>query len=503
MKVAGKDKKIWKNYVNDQVANPLKYFKPTNLSELLEIIKDAGTNNYKVKAIGSGHSSSDIALTRDYMVDTHGLNRVLDRNQLDLNENGKALGDDLLFIECGIVLHDLIKELEKKGKGLCNMGGYDGQTIAGVVSTSTHGSGITLETVSAYVEAIILIAEDGKIWQIERTKGISSSPANLGNFKVDYFRQCDDIFNAAIVSMGCMGVIYAFAYKVRDMYNLQECRSFENWGKVKLDLQSGILQKYRHYEVLVNPYVQKKGKFKGDYNCLVTKREATTKKPYFLWRRHRQLFPELMLTIIPDFITDAVMRFLLNTFPRITPSFLKTETSTLSDSDYVDKYYKVLDIGKANNLSAFAMELSFPGDRYIDAVDKIIDIVNKSASAGEQFLMSAFSLRFVKTNDIFLSMQTKHRYAPINPGEYVCMIEFPTLSGIIGGVELLDRIEFAMYQSDTGAIPHWGQVNHLGGTGLSSIGKLYPKFTDWLKVYQMLSPNGMFENDFTKRCGIS
>ncbi|HXB29269.1 MAG TPA: D-arabinono-1,4-lactone oxidase, partial [Puia sp.] len=54
-----------------------------------------------------------------------------------------------------------------------------------------------------------------------------------------------------------------------------------------------------------------------------------------------------------------------------------------------------------------------------------------------------------------------------------------------------------------GGIPHWGQINHVGGQGQSSVEKLYPRFNDWMRIYKKLAPEGRFENDFTHRCGIS
>ena len=110
--------------------------------------------------------------------------------------------------------------------------------------------------------------------------------------------------------------------------------------------------------------------------------------------------------------------------------------NSLTDRDYIDKSYKVLNLGKYNNLAAFATEISLPATRYIAAVKEIIGIVDRSRGEGKQYLTAPFSLRFVKTNDFYLSMQYGH------PGEaFVCMIEFPTISGYIGGVELLDRLE--------------------------------------------------------------
>ena len=50
-----------------------------------------------------------------------------------------------------------------RGLALINMGSYDGQTLAGVISTSTHGSGITLGSFPSAVEALIIVKADGQL----------------------------------------------------------------------------------------------------------------------------------------------------------------------------------------------------------------------------------------------------------------------------------------------------------------------------------------------------
>jgi hypothetical protein len=178
------------------------------------------------------------------------------------------------------------------------------------------------------------------------------------------------------------------------------------------------------------------------------------------------------------------------------PAFVQSELSTLSDRDYIDKSYKVLNLGADNNLAAYASEIALPGSTYLEAVEEIIQVVGHSVREGQQYLNAPFSLRFVKSNAFFLSMQ----YSP-EPEDFFCMIEFPTVSGTIGGVELLARIESALYRF--GGIPHWGQINHIGGTGRSSVGRLYPRFADWMRVYHRLCPDNRFANDFSNICGIS
>jgi hypothetical protein len=295
--------------------------------------------------------------------------------------------------------------------------------------------------------------------------------------------------------MGCLGIIYAVVIEVRDQYMLEENRYFSTWGEVKKDLARGnILRDNRHLEVLVSPY-----RYKGrDHKCLVTRRNIALKeyRSPLIPRGHRKILPELFVRLVPDILLDAGIRFLVNYFPGITPWFVQTSLNTLTDKDYIDKSYKVLNLGADNNLAAYSSEIALPPGSYLEAVEEIIRVVDQSVREGKQYLTAPFSLRFVETNDFFLSMQYAH------PGStFVCMIEFPTVSGVIGGTQLLARIESALYAY--GGIPHWGQINHVGGVGRASVGALYPRFGDWMKVWRRLSPEGRFENEFTRRCGIT
>ena len=483
-------RKRWKNYVDDQQADPLQFFKPETLSDLREILSEAHTLGLKVKAVGSGHSSSDIALSRDIMIDTHGLHNELNKKYLDLN----VADENLFFVEAGIRIHELNKILEENGKALINMGAYDGQTVAGVISTSTHGSGISLGAFPDYVRAIFLLGEDGTLYHIERPAGygISKTAAKIPGSDPVVFIRDDDYFYSVGVSMGCMGIIYAVVLEVTDKYMLKENRYFSDWKTMKEKLRDGEILKKRHVEVLVSPYLNKK----QQYKCLVTERNivpAKYKSP-LVPRGHRKIIPEIGVLLIPK-VLDFFIRFIINHFPTRIPWVAQSELNTLTDSDYIDKSYKVLNLGADNNLAAFATEIALPADRYLDAVEEIIKTVNTSVAEGRQYLSSPFSLRFVKTNSFFLSMQC----GP--PGAFVCMIEFPTVARTIGATEMLARIEDALYKF--GGIPHWGQINHVGGQGQSAVQKLYPRFPDWMRIYKKLCPEGRFENDFTHRCGIS
>ena len=57
------------------------------------------------------------------------------------------------------------------------MGGYDGQTFAGVMSTATHGSGVAFGPLASFVRSIDLVAAGGVVHRIEPRDGITDADA--------------------------------------------------------------------------------------------------------------------------------------------------------------------------------------------------------------------------------------------------------------------------------------------------------------------------------------
>jgi len=470
------------------VAHPLRYFKPTTIQEIVDIIQLAESKGFKVKAVGSGHSFSDVALTRDYLVDTHGLDKVLSLDRLSLKEQAKD--GNLFLTECAIRIHELNAELDRRKKALINMGAYTGQTIIGAISTATHGSGAALDALPGFVEAIILVTEKGRVLQIERTQGVSVAPMQIGGLEVELI-QDDDVFLSSVVSMGCLGIVYAVLLRVCDSYLLREKRTFCAWEEVRTMLEQGdILRKNRHLEVLIDPYSVNR----PFYDCLITERNICPPDTSTNWfRLHRALGYTLIGWLVRPFLLNPFLRLIFNWFPKATPWILKLSLKTLRDGCYIGPSYKVLDLGSANHISAYSTEITFPAERYLDAVDALLALFKRAQEEGQRYITSPFSLRFVKNSEHYLAMQ----YG--DPEGFVCMMEFPVLNGTVGGIEILARVEGEMYKY--GGIPHWGQYNH-AGLGEATVCRLYPRFDRWIKNYRTLCPAGTFENDFTERCGI-
>src|SRR6185369_9114133 len=137
----------WANWTGDQSCRPARIVHPASRDELAEAVGTAAAAGEKVRVAGSGHSFTEAALTEGTMVRLEGLSGVEDADR----ESG------LVRVAGGTVLADLNEQLAGLGLGMENLGDIDRQTIAGAISTGTHGTGARLRSISAQVEGLELV----------------------------------------------------------------------------------------------------------------------------------------------------------------------------------------------------------------------------------------------------------------------------------------------------------------------------------------------------------
>jgi hypothetical protein len=167
--------KKWQNYVATQTAEPFEIACPKTLPDLQAVLAKAKALGCPVRAAGSHHAWSDAALTDGIAIETHSLlEPLVAADATLLKEPADAV--TLMRVSGGRTIQDLNTALNQRGLALINMGGFDGQTLAGVISSSTHGSGLSLGAFPSFVEALIVINADGQTMQIEKAGGITQCP---------------------------------------------------------------------------------------------------------------------------------------------------------------------------------------------------------------------------------------------------------------------------------------------------------------------------------------
>lgn len=475
----------WTNHLGNQSVDPLRIYRPRTIEQVAEVVREAEQARTTVRAVGSGHSWSDVALTTGFLLETDQLSTV-PAPEPDFVRS--AWAERLLVrAEAGIRIKELNAYLDGEGWALSNMGGYDHQTVAGVISTSTHGSGLGFGPLNDFVRSLDLVASQGRVYRIEPDDG----PTDPARYEAEHGErrklvQSDHWFNAVVVGIGCMGVLCTVMLEVEPRYFLREVREIRSWEQVRAELEVGaVLESNRHYEVLFSPYARKRA-----YPCLVTTRNYRSdprRKP--LDKRMRNWLVELA-SAFP--LTPHLINLLVDLRPSLSPFLLENAIRALVKDEYDNASYKVLNIGAANVLPAYSAEIGVPMDgRHIEAVERIIEVAAERRRLGDVYQSSPISFRFVKASPAYLSMMN---------GRDTMMIELIQLTRSEGGFELLAAYEEAL--RELSGRPHWGQVNALTGShGL--IGSMYPRYGQWLEVQRELNRGGAFDSPFAKRVGIS
>ncbi|HZF49583.1 MAG TPA: FAD-binding protein [Polyangiaceae bacterium] len=501
----------WENAIGNQRVNAAFKFHPRTLGDVVAVVRFAEAAGRRVRAVGSGHSFSDVALagSHDVLVDTHSMN-----DPLDLEEELLKPGHPPLFrVEGGIRLIDLLQTLDVHGLAIQNMGNYAEQTIVGATATGTHGTGLEFGPLAEQIQSIELVASGGKVYRIEPAGGITDpgafkareaqlAAADPAHIPVELV-QDDDMYRSAALGLGCLGIIYAVTLQVVPRYWLTETRKARPWAEVREELREELarlsrgeppqLLAPRHYELLLNPY-----EIDGQHTCLVTVREMASEPtgPSFL-RPHRPLTGKL-LSIIPG--SGKGLAWLTNQFPALLPGVVDENIRGQEDEGYVNLSYEVLqsaDIGielldaLPDHLTGFSASMAFPLSTAIDAIEHIL--ARKDAPA-PQHMTGPIKIRFVKPSRLFLAMQNGEASEAA-----VCMVEPMLLLGSTGGFENLHWVMSSTLAF--GGRPHWG-LNFAYMDDAPIIDRLtrpYPALDRFLSVYRTLNPHGTFDNAFTDR----
>jgi len=490
----------WKNCIGEQACVPLEYSYPASLSDLVGIVGDAAKKPAPVRAVGSGHSFSDITNSQDaILVDpSKSLKQVFPVDPSILHAGSDPA--NAIRAQCGITVAALNQALDARGLGLINMGAYDGQTISGALSTGTHGSGKDYGPMADFLLSIVLVAENGKVYQIEPSPESApiTDPAKFSGHLPEApdiaveLKQDDAWFQAAKVAMGCLGLIYSYTIRVQPAFSLSEIRTMTTWEDFKPLLSSWpppILDTVDHFELLINPYDDS-----GRHKCVKVER---TRIPLStpsgarltkLWKWLEEQSVQHSQALVAMLNIAHSMWF--------TRSTINTALSFLPDMEppYVDISHNVFTLGVENTVKAWALELHFnAADDCVGTIGKVLDAFKSLGRDNGWFIAGPLGIRFVKSSDAFIAPQA---------GRFTCTVECDMLYGIDHAQDLLGEIKKRICDTSTlvgndSIRIHWGL--DWGYTTADNVRKWYPDLGKWQAVYRELNTTGMFDNVFTKR----
>ena len=152
-----------------------------------------------IRPVGTGHSWTGLCTTDGVQIDVSALTgiRVVDRDR------------KRVAVKAGTTIFELGEALWEEGFSLKNQGDIDVPTIAGALSTGTHGSGIELGILASSVRRVRLVNGHAEL--------------------VDITEDDPDALHAAQVSLGMLGIIVEVELEVVDRYYLEEEVTYPTW----------------------------------------------------------------------------------------------------------------------------------------------------------------------------------------------------------------------------------------------------------------------------------
>ncbi|HYK36950.1 hypothetical protein [Alloacidobacterium sp.] len=153
----------------------------------------------------------------------------------------------LFHVEAGITMADLQQVLDHQHPRLAlrATGASSGATLAGALSTATHGGEFNAPLLVDYVRAVHIVGPGGEQWWIEGDVPVADQ-ANLQNrypaIDPAHFiaagwngipgLSSQDVLDAVIVSMGTMGVIYSMVISVVPQFGVHQVVHPTSWPEL-------------------------------------------------------------------------------------------------------------------------------------------------------------------------------------------------------------------------------------------------------------------------------
>lgn len=506
------DNYVWSNEhnnINKQILHRYQIYNTTGwkdgLAGIQEMLRQAKSKMERVRSYGGKWSLSDVAVCNDNMHDTKPLTFYanLGKSVIDgvpFYADTLPLEKRLYYFQSGAQIVQINNVLEKAGLSLPTTGASNGQTLAGAVSTGTHGSALKVGAMQDYVRALHIVISETEHYIIQPTsqKIVNKSLSDI--FGATLLTD-DDIFYAALVSFGSFGIIHGIIVEtvslfqletyclrvnysdINDVYN--SLQTFDHSSSTNL---TGFLNKNgiqctedpHHLDIVLNPYADSSNAFLR----VMFKRKYDKNKLSPEPKPGSRVGDDILTAVssIADIVGEAVptvVSMLFGQVAQVQSGYTQTPRNIFGDST----------IYRPKNGGA-SVELGVPIGKASDAVNSVLASAKGAAFAG------VIGIRFVKNSLATLAFT---RFAPLT-----CTIELPAVNS--QATQQFYRKTFQ--ELDNNNIPftlHWGQE---GDYSQQRLYKMYGNDVDkWIKQRERLLTDSieryMFTNDFLKRCGIN
>ncbi len=421
-----------KNWSGNVQWSPASIALPNTEEAIQQLVVQAKKEHKHIRMIGTGHSFTPLCRTDEVLLSMDNYQGLV---SVDKTTNR-------VTVKAGTKLHRLGELLYKQGLAMENMGDIDRQSIAGTISTGTHGTGTAFGTISTQVKAIRFVNGLGEIVDCSE-------------------EQQPGLFKAAQVSLGALGVITQITLQCVPAYKLELINEKKKLSEV-LNNYAQINQSNRNFEFYWFPnteYVMTKTS-----NLADGKADKTGLPTFF-----------------QEYLLENMAFKLLCEYAHLFPSknkwvsdFTAQVVGTSRKVFHSHKVYATPRLVKFNE-----MEYNVPIDAYEEVMKEVVKCIDQHNFP----VHFPIENRFVKKDDIYLSPAYGRDSAYI-----ACHVYYK--KPYEAYFKALEDI-FKAYDGR----PHWGKLHTLEAGELA---KRYPRFDDFLQHRAQQDPHQIFISSYLK-----
>jgi FAD-linked oxidoreductase len=410
---------------------------PRDVSEVADAVVAARTGGRTAKMVGAGHSFTAIGAPEGVMLRPEkltGITRV-DRDAMTVT----ALA--------GTPLHALNAALEHLGLSLHNMGDIAEQTLAGAISTGTHGTGGVAAGLSAQVAGLQLVTGTGEL--------LTATADENG-----------DVLDLARSGLGALGVLTTITFRVEPLFVLEAHEQPMTWEQAVASFDE-IAAANHHVDLYWFPHTDRVlAKQNNRLDAALDEAEPLS--------RARAWFDDELLANR----AFALLCLGSNQVPGVIPHMNRLTSRLLTERRYSDVAHRVFT--SSRTVVFKEMEYAVPRAAGVAALREARRAIEESPWR----ISFPVEVRIVPADDVPLSTAYQrdtvylafHTHRDADHSAYFSAME---------------RIML-----DHGGRPHWGKLHSLGAAELADA---YPRFGDFLSLRDRLDPDRVFANDHLRR----
>ncbi|MBW9120994.1 FAD-binding protein [Microbacterium trichothecenolyticum] len=427
---------VWRNWGRTESVRPMRFEVPRTVPAVQRAVVAAAAQHMPIKAVGAGHSFSGVAVAPGALLELRDLSGLV---SVDVDRARVTL-------LAGTRLHEIPALLAPFGLAMENLGDIDRQSIAGAISTGTHGTGERFTGIAGQVVGATLVTATGDLFTVSEDENPELVPA-------------------VALGLGALGILVEVTLQCVPAFVLHAVEQSEDLEEVlgALDERAAAAD---HFEFYWFPHTDR----------AMTK--TNTRLP--------ESAPRHPLPAVGKWIDDTLVGTGAHqlacaagaTIPALVPPINRLSARIWGNREFTDASARVF--ATSRSVRFREMEYAVPVENLRPAFEAMRTLIGQRgwrigfpievrvAAADDRWLSTAYG-----RDSGYIAV---HRYWREDPTEY------------------FEAVEEIMLGFD--GRPHWGKMHTLGAEELRA---LYPRFDDFLALRDRLDPERLFRNPYLDR----